>query len=218
MAHNDSCVRTLEYDSPILRLLRPGEELLWVGRPRRGLARTGFINGSNLILSALWLGVATNWGWRLALWAGGEVGFTDPAPPPGVGASAIVLGGAALLAYRVHVGVIRRGMTWYAVTDCRVLFVLSRQSPSVTGIDYADLEDVRLSDLGDGFGSIDFTLREPDPYAANSDVTGGHMSPGLIFEAIPAAGEVYALIEERRRRCTDGGTASTGHAEARGKG
>ena len=189
-------VPALDYESPFPRLLRPGEQLLWVGRPRR--QPTAFAPDPLVVLWALF---AAAWAYKFAVWAAGALHMGDGGAPPSPRWSALLFGGGCYAAYRLVLIRRRRGALWYALTDARAVFALVRKVPSVISIHYDEVKEIRLTRRADGYGSITFDLHKQDPYAASSDVIGGHAAPQRpVFEEIAAAADAYDLASAAKHR------------------
>ncbi|HSZ54093.1 MAG TPA: hypothetical protein VK797_00410 [Tepidisphaeraceae bacterium] len=79
----------------------------------------------------------------------------------------------------------RRAGTWYAVTDQRILFVLTRRRPeSVIGIEFSELSRISLNNAMEVMGPLDgviLKLNDIDPYMAASGVLGYQVSAKMIF-------------------------------------
>lgn len=79
----------------------------------------------------------------------------------------------------------RRAATWYAVTDRRILFVLtSRRPESVIGVEFSELGRISLNkgmEVAGPLNGIILVLKHVDPYMAASDVLGYQVSAKMIF-------------------------------------
>lgn len=187
-------IPNLEYDSPFLRLLQPGEDLLWVGRPRQGYI---FRSWDPLLLGWLYIVLQSVW---TTLTSMIDSGFFFHFRPFQI---IVLIGGGALFIYRYHFDAKRRAATWYALTSRRVLFVLTRRDvPSFIAVPYDNITDVDLLEHRDASGVITLKLRQYDPYAGSSQVIGGFTAPGRpMLEAVAPAREIYDLLQQNCNVC-----------------
>jgi hypothetical protein len=90
----------------------------------------------------------------------------------------------AITAWQIYSDRRRRAGTWYAVTDRRILFVLTTVWPqSVSAVEFGDIAEVSLNrglhEVAKPTGVI-LKLKGIDPYLANSDVLGYQVSAKTI--------------------------------------
>jgi hypothetical protein len=194
----------LPYDTAIQKHLRPGEQLRWVGRARQGWRyrwsnRIVIVQTAAAILSLIWL-------FRFAIWYMSELGFNaGPTPThPSLRSSILVFALGGVTSWQLLSERRRRAGTWYAVTDRRVLFVLTSVFPqSVIGVDFdviagistnAALEEIAPAN------AIILQLKHVDPYLCNSRVLGYQMrSRTIILEDVEDAQEFYNQLMHRGR-------------------
>jgi hypothetical protein len=150
--------------------LKPGETVLWSGRPRRidrwrrltALPDRGISWPAAVIAAVIGIAVALS--------------FLPPLSWP-MQACAIMLTGALYMIWR-RACIVLRGAWYgsailYAVTDRRIVFIDAGNLRSPQSIDIALLPDVSLSDAGDGLHTVIFG--PPDRKAlhlASGSVTG----------------------------------------------
>ena len=91
-------VISLEYETPIQPQLRPGEQLLWVGRPRQGFLVRSW-DSVFIVVGLLWLACAMRWGWDTGWWLAWRLGLMGYWHPPNLFEGFISLGGVALFTY-----------------------------------------------------------------------------------------------------------------------
>jgi hypothetical protein len=191
---------TLNYDSAIQKYLKRGEQVFWVGQPRQGWAfrwynRLVVLQMASAVIIAWWL-IA------LALWMAGRGG---PFPHTGSlpGDVAIVACVAGTIWQQIH-DKRRRAGTWYAVTDRRLLFVLTTVRPeSVIAIAYDEIVEIsahqRRYGASPGEGTLKIRLKEIDPYMAASTVLGYQMGVRtIVLETMPAVQDLCEMIDKRR--------------------
>lgn len=170
--------------------LSPGESLLWSGRPPRGMRLTWW----DLILVPFSL-----------LWGGGVLFiafhvFSAGAPLFSqliVGAFAVM--GVYIVFGRFIVDALRRGHTYYGVSNDRVLIVSEFPTSRVKSLGLSTLSDVTLSTKRDQSGSISFGPQ--DAWAGMFAGSGwpGTGSQGSRFERIENAKSVYDIIQKAKR-------------------
>lgn len=195
-------VPTLLYDTPFDKHLRPGEQLRWVGRPRQGWRyrwtnRLLIVEIGMAVFSLIWLTKFANW---CAFTAGFNLGL--PLDRPSLRSSILVLLFASVLAWQLISERRRRAGTWYAVTDRRVLFVLTTVVPqSVIGVEFDQIAQISRNTFMEMFGPRDailLKLKDIDPYMAGSRVLGYQMSARMIFlEDLENPREFYEQLRAR---------------------
>ncbi|HEX4794174.1 MAG TPA: hypothetical protein VH370_10300 [Humisphaera sp.] len=200
----------LPYDTAIQKHLCPGEELRWVGRARQGWRyrwsnRLVIVQTAAAVLSLVWL-------FRFAIWSMSELGFNaGPMPThPSLRSSILVFALGAITTWQLLAERRRRAGTWYAVTDRRVLFVLTTVYPqSVIGVEFDEIAGVSTNAALDAPApakAIILQLKHVDPYLCASRVLGYQMgTTTIILEDIEDAQEFYKQIMRRGR--LDGSSA-----------
>jgi hypothetical protein len=200
-------VLTLTYDTAIHKHLLPGEQLLWVGRPRQGWAyrwsnRLFLVQLAVGVMSLVWLAEIANWG-ASAL----GIDLRLPLGRPSLRFSTMVMFLGGVTMWQLYRDRRRRAGTWYAVTDRRVLFVLTSVTPqSVIGVEFDEIASVSLNagmDVLAPLNAVILRLKSVDPYLLNSKVLGYQMGNNLIV--LEALEEPQEFCERVRRRARSGG-------------
>ncbi len=179
-------------ESPFTPSLRPGERLLWQGRP---IPRRFILTPADVFLvpfSLLWGGFAIFW----------EAGVILSGAPfffliwgiPFVLFGLYFIFGRFLVAYRQALS------TWYAVTDRRILIVSGLFRRGVTELDLRSIPAIDVRSGGDGVGTINFA---PMPLgwmmqASWAPWLGASAVPA--FRAIPDASRVHGIIQDAREQ------------------
>jgi hypothetical protein len=180
---------TDEPDGVIGAVLRPGEQLLWAGRPPLGV-RLRAVDAVLIPLSAAVIAVA--------VWFVGY-GVAWGAPWVFQLFGAVLIFGLLAGQWDRYVGdARRRGRTFYGVTSERVV-VLS--GGEVTSLPWATLPEVSLFEGQGGAGVITFgpcspllgwSLRTGFPLASKG------LRPAAVFDLAAEAPRVYALVRSAR--------------------
>jgi hypothetical protein len=173
-------------------LLEPGEKLLWEGRPRQGLMlrpRDTFM----IPFSILWCGFAIFW--ESSVLSQSAPGFFALWGIPFVAAGLYFVFGRFLYDAFVRSG------TFYALTDRRVLISAGGFRREVRSLILEGLTDLRLSENGDGRGTIKFGA---DPESQNrgfGSLASGSGAPA--FEGIEDVRGVYRQIMAAQKKATN---------------
>jgi hypothetical protein len=189
----------LNYDSAIQKYLRPGEQVFWVGQPRQGWAfrwwnRLVFVQILSAVIISWWL-------MSIVLWI---IRADGPFPVRMGPGNIMVLTCVGATVWQLIHDKQRRANTWYAVTDQRVLFVLTNVWPeSVIGIEYNEIVEVsahgRFDRATPGEGTLKILLKSGDPYIAASTVLGYQVSAReIVLETVPDVQDFCDWIEKRR--------------------
>jgi hypothetical protein len=176
--------------SSIQSELAPGEQALWIGRPRSGLILRG-ADALAIPFSLLWAGFAVYWLYSAAA-SGAPLPFVLFGVP-------FVLVGVYVVMGRFFVDARQRAATSYAVTSQRVLIVSGLFSRKVKSLGIKALAELSLSERADGSGSITFGAQHP-----MASMMGGLPSgwPGMDqyatpkFDSIPEVRKVYETIRK----------------------
>lgn len=194
-----------EIDARLRPYLRPGERLVWTGRPKQGLM---FTSADILLVpfSLLWGGFAIFWEVGVLSMPSGrwrEPAMNDPGPPtdivfPLFGAAFVVVG-LFLIFGRFIVDAWLRGRTDYGLTDSRALVLRRGFGRALLSAPLGD--DVEVRTRGDGRGTLRFG-RSPGAFSF-----GGRGGPSWIpslssqvqFLAVENPMDVYRQINSGSR-------------------
>jgi hypothetical protein len=177
----------------IQRQLSPGEQVLWQGKPRRGLV----IRGSDAFavpFSLLWCGFAVFWESSVIRSPNAPAFFVLWGVP-------FVLLGVYLVVGRFFVEALRRANTCYAVTPQRIIIVSGVFVRKVKSLNLRTLTDVSLSESRSGEGSITFGAQHPIAplFAGMSAWPGAQRYLAPSFDLISDAKGVYETIRGAQR-------------------
>ncbi len=172
--------------------LAAGEQLLWSGVPRQGLA----LRPSDALaipFSLLWGGFAVFWEstvvtarapWLFKLWG---IPF--------------VLVGLYITVGRFFWDARRRRDTTYGVTTQRILIAARGFAPSLQSLNIGTVTDIALNESPDGTGTITFGRPAVQAWGRSTRMwTGKPDVPS--FEMIPAAKKVYDTIRDAQQGAT----------------
>jgi hypothetical protein len=172
----------------IRRRLRPGERILWSGRPNlNAYAMRGV--WYLLPFSIVWLGFAIFW----------ELGVISSRAPfpfalfgiPFVGMGVYMVFGRLIVATR------EAERATYAVTDQRVILITGAFQPAIVEMDLADLPPVQLAEAGSGVGTITFGPAMGYRVPPGWPTMGQALRP-TAFESIPDAATAYRILQDAR--------------------
>jgi hypothetical protein len=172
--------------------LRPGERVLWEGRPD---VRAYSLRGAWYLIpfSLLWGGFAIFWE-ATALTSRAGLFFTLWGIP-------FVLFGLYLIFGRLLVARREAMRTVYAVTDRRILIESGAFRPRFAEIDLRDMPGSQLEVRSDGIGTITLGptlgIRLPPGWPA-----GGIYARTPALESIPSASRVYEILQDARSELT----------------
>ena len=176
-----------ELEAEVGQELRPGEQLLWTGRPGRGLRPTA-VDVVRLPLNLMWMLFAVAW---LVVVIREEAG----APFALVGV-AFVLIGLYMVLGRFMLDKYRRSKIYYALTNKRVVIIICTPGRNVESIDLGSLGHTAYSTDEAGRGTIIF--------GADAIIHSGYAGPGWPsppeprFEYIDNVQDVYEEISKAR--------------------
>jgi hypothetical protein len=175
------------------RALARGDQLLWSGRPPRGIMFRLF-DIFLIPFSLIWGGGAIVWEtgvlstgapWFFALWG---IPF--------------VLVGLYLIVGRFWVDARIRASTCYGVTSERIIFVCVWPSRKIKSLELRTLTEVTLTEWSTGGGTITFG---PEGWYMGAGM--GRFSrgpaPSPLFELAEDAQSVYALLREAQREARE---------------
>lgn len=176
-------------ESPIRAELAPGEQALWIGRPRGGLLLRG-ADTFAIPFSLVWAGFAVYWMYSAAA-TGAPLPFVLFGTP-------FVLVGIYMVIGRFLVDAKQREATTYAVTSQRVLIVSGLFSRKVKSLGVKTLAELSLAERKDGSGTITFGAQHPMAGMMNSlpgwPGMDQHSTPK--FESIADVRKVYETIRQ----------------------
>jgi len=183
----------LDYDRPFQKHLRPGEKLLWVGRPVQGLLYRP--NDWALIAFGL-IGVAAPISSASVALRRGVDLLLNPCPT--IAMLAVLAFGIYVVVGRFFVDARQRSRTWYALTDRRALILYVGKAICFNGVEGPDCKVVTFKRHANGSGTIVFELKEVDPYWALREGRDSFLDQtrpsSPAFEGIDTADEVYSLL------------------------
>jgi hypothetical protein len=165
----------LAYDSAVAKHLRSGEQLLWVGRPVQGYIyrwrnRVVIVQ---VTLALLVLGWAAKWGyWAIESLA--QHTTVNWLPARFYFLLAVCAG---MIYWHLITERNRRAGTWYAVTDRRILFILTTENPqSVFSTTFDEIARIELCPVAPWSSAVivSVKLKQIDPYMGS--VLGYQMS------------------------------------------
>ncbi len=175
-----------DIERELMRVLGEGEELLWTGRPKKGLV----LRRSDAIMipfSLVWCGFAIFWV-MISMTMGAPMLFTMFGIP-------FVLIGLYLVVGRFFADARKRAITIYALTRERVIIRDGLLNTTLKSISIKSLTDITLEQRPDGSGTI--LLRDDITYArynAYSDIGSSrrtYVSQGPRLEMIDDVQSVY---------------------------
>lgn len=185
-----------EVEARIAQELKPMENLLWMGRPRRGLR----LNPVDIVLvpfSLLWCGFAV-------CWMSNALASAAPLLFKVVGAI-FVLAGLYLVIGRFLLVAGRRGRTAYAITNARVIILSWFATERVKSVKLQGISYMSMVEELDGTGTI---LLGPSPTAGFFAGTGWprrslYAPPEL--DGVFGVTTVYALLRKAQKEAGDAG-------------
>lgn len=137
-----------QYFSEFQPYLLSGERLLWSGQPKQGL----LLRPNDLfvfLFSIFWTGFSVFW-LVMAMQSGAPVFFWLWGLP-------FVLIGLYLMVGRFLIEMIARKRTYYAVTDQRILFLITWPSRSLQALDLKSWPNVTITQEKDGRATLIFS-------------------------------------------------------------
>ena len=177
-------------EQDVARELDPGERLLWSGRPGQGI-RFRPSDGLFIPFSLLWGGFAFFWEFTVFRMNAPLVFRLWGVP--------FVLVGLYLIAGRFFWDARRRARAVYAVTDRRIILVEGGSRRSTRTLNLKTLNEVTLSERGDGSGDVVLgTMPLGSTFARGNRPGAGAEVPTLEF--LPRAREVYDIIRHAQAR------------------
>lgn len=194
------------YHPEIQSELLSGELLLWCGQPlKRIIFHQRDLFG--IPFSFLWGGFAIFWEWGVT----GHFGNTAHAhPAPGFfvlwGIPFVVMGQYLIWGRFIYTAW-RKGRTFYAVTNKRVLVVSTGMSRKIIDGYFRNLDSAALSVRSDGVGTIEFpsTAYFAPYWGLGRNRRGNQIDidlATLTFFDISEARNVYQIIQTQREQAT----------------
>jgi hypothetical protein len=181
----------------LARDLMHDELLAWAGRPKQGI----YLSPSDALripFSVLFCGFVFVW----------EFQVISTGAPFFMGLFGIpfVLMGLYQLVGRFFVDARKRAMTFYGITNRRVLIVSQGFTRNITGVDLANSREISLEERSDGTGTIFLGKRGPQGFEAF-----GWQAPQTAntptLQRVPDAREVFNMIRHAQEalRAKDAG-------------
>lgn len=190
-----------DYDSAdiLQRFLRPGEALLWSGRPAQGVrlqaadSRLIPFSFAWLAFSVFWVGVVVN----------AESSF---GPAFAVFGIPFVLVGLYLTLGRFYVDARRRRTIVYGLTDRRIIIVPDASGDRVESIELGRLDEYSIKTKNDGSGTIMFGASfSKYPYGNAAFDPFNFFRVVTAFEGIAEAKAVSDMLDSMRGEFTEKG-------------
>lgn len=178
---------SLRIPDEIRRQLGPGEQVLWHGRPRRGV----LLRATDVVALPLALAWLAWLGWVATQLDGGYAVASMPS-------LLLLLGGCALWA-RYLVDARTRAATWYGVTGERIIIVSGVFTRSIKSLNLAGLHELRLVERRSGEGTIVFGPEPPTLWRQRSLAVSLRRPRAPRFDTIPDARNVVMLIRSIQR-------------------
>jgi hypothetical protein len=173
--------------------LSSGERILWAGKPRQGMFMQTQ-DAAMIPFSVAWCGFACFW--TFMAWRGG-------APWPMLMFGSLFVGiGLFMVFGRFFADAKSRAITFYALTDQRVLFIkgLAGTSQTVTSIDLKTMGDITMVQAKEGRGSILFnsTGLPQIPAAKAAMMFNRTAASSTMFVQISRVKDVFDLIRKTK--------------------
>lgn len=183
-----------EASHPIFQqFLNRGEKITWSGRPRQGF----LLHRSDVFFipfSILWTILAVWWELEIVL---SDIPFQDKIW------SIVMLSAAAyILLLRFLVDAVSRALTFYALTNQRVLIHTGFLKTTLTSLPLTGMDEINLDLDKNGHGNIFFGPLEPNAWMHTG---GGWIKMGKLakipaFELLEDPQAIYKKIREQRKR------------------
>lgn len=182
-----------ESSSIFQTLLNPAEKVLWTGKPRQGFV---FWRSDIFFIpfSIVWAVLAYLWEFETAV---SNVPFQDKFW------SIFSLSVAAyIVLLRFFVDAIYRYLTFYALTNQRVLIHTGLFKTTLTSLPLADLKEINLDPGKDGRGNIVFGPLDPKAwiYSGGGWPKMGGQTSAPAFEMLKDAEKVYKQILAQQKK------------------
>ncbi|MFZ1684945.1 MAG: hypothetical protein WAU88_12570 [Candidatus Zixiibacteriota bacterium] len=173
--------------------LSSGERILWAGKPRQGMFMQPQ-DAAVIPFSVAWCGFACFW--TFMAWRGG-------APWPMLMFGSLFVGiGLFMVFGRFIADAKNRAVTFYALTDQRILFIkgLAGTNQTVTSIDLKTMGDITMVQAKEGRGSVMFnaTGLPSIPAARAAMMINRASSSPTMFVQISRVKDVYDLIRKTK--------------------
>ena len=187
-----------DYPGLVRAEVRPGERLLWGGRPRPGL-RLQRSDLATIPFSVFFFGFSLFWFWSAS---GGGRSIS----PFSLFGLPFILIGLYMLIGRFFLDAYRRQHTYYGLTDQRLLTVSDAFGRKSTAVSLHNLPSLSLEVGGDGYGTISVGGPPGIPTVFGFSNRDNNQPNVLTLEQVEAARVVYEQIQatsadlERARR------------------
>jgi hypothetical protein len=170
-------------------VLDSDEQVVWQGRPRRGLVP---VNTGTMIFSFVWCAFACFWE-TTVLYLYLKGGAKRPPVFFVLWGIPFVLVGLYMVAGRFLVDAWNRGRTFYVLTNRRALIIRGRQGRSLTSLELTGLREVRFTEHRDGTGTI--MMNPPEQGQKTASWPASSDTPACpAFEHISDARQVFRLL------------------------
>lgn len=172
--------------------LNPGERIYWSGQPQQGLLlRPGDI--FLIPFSLMWGGFAIFWE-SMAVAGGAPFLFALWGVP-------FVLIGLYMIAGRFIYDIFQRQITYYALTDERVIIISGLYNRNVKSIQLKNLSEVNLLMKSDGRGTITFGATPPMAWLSSGSgwPTSSRYPLPPSFERVEDARSIYQLLKRLQK-------------------
>ena len=183
-----------ETNSQIFRdLLNPAEKILWTGKPRQGFV---FWRSDVFFIpfSIVWAVVAYLLEFKTVV---SDLPFQDK-----IWSMLSLSVAAYIVLLRFFVDLAYRYLTFYALTNQRVLIHTGLFKTTLTSLPLADLKEINLDLRKDGRGDIVFGPLDPKAwiYSGGGWPKMGGQTPAPAFEMLKDAEKVYKQILSQQKK------------------
>jgi hypothetical protein len=177
-------------EDELYKNLRPGETVLWSGKPKSGLVFRG-LDIFLIPFSFLWCGFALFWEF-MALYSEDVPFFFALFGIP------FVLIGLNMAFFRFITDANRRKNTIYGITEHRILIISGASTFKVNSLEIKAISHLSFKQKKDKTGSINFSTNNLNLNMQNFSFPGSEMSPSL--ELISDVKNIYNIILDLQRQ------------------
>lgn len=186
-------MQNLDYDTQtiITKELRPGERLIWCGKPNAGLAFRP-IDAFFIPFSLVWAIGATSFFFSKK----GSAPF-----PFNLIEVFFLLAAFYIVIGRFIIDIVRRTKTWYGLTEERIIIISGVFSTTVNSFQLKSLQDISLKLKSDGSGTITLGPRDiRQSWLTAIQIHGMQGAEDRTLEFIPNARQVYEQILSKQSK------------------